>query len=187
MHRDRSTRARGAAAIVFAAVLAAGAAACGSSSPGSAGPEGVVAEAFAKMEAKDLDGLSSLACAGQEERIREQLSGLGALEGGLLPGLDAQAMLDAIKLDTSKIEVGQPTVNGDAADVAVSGVLGISFDKEKVRPILRTVLEGQGQSMTDEQIDAMLGMLETYAQDVPVDDSVHLVREDGAWKICDAG
>jgi hypothetical protein len=171
----------------MAAVLVAGIAACGGGSPAGVGPEAVVADALAKTAAKDLDGLSSLACAGQEDRIREQLSGMSSLDSGLLPGLDAQAMLDAVEMDTSEVKVGQPTINGDAADVPVSGSLGISFDKEKMRPILKQVLEQQGQTLPDDQLDAMLGMLETYAQDVPFDESVHLVREDGAWKICDAG
>ena len=38
--------------------------------------------------------------------------------------------------------------------------------------------------MTDEQLDALLKTLESYGQDVPVDQSLRLVREDGAWKIC---
>ena len=38
--------------------------------------------------------------------------------------------------------------------------------------------------MTDEQLDALLKTLEAYGQDLPLDESVRLVREDGAWKIC---
>jgi len=38
--------------------------------------------------------------------------------------------------------------------------------------------------MTDEQLDALLKTLEAYGQDVPVDQTVRLVRESGAWKIC---
>ncbi len=38
--------------------------------------------------------------------------------------------------------------------------------------------------MTDEQLDALLKTLESFGQDVPVDETVRLVREGGAWKIC---
>ena len=38
--------------------------------------------------------------------------------------------------------------------------------------------------MTDAQLDALLKTLETYGQDVPVDQTIRLVREGGAWKIC---
>jgi hypothetical protein len=53
-----------------------------------------------------------------------------------------------------------------------------------MKPILVRVLEQQGTTMTDAQIDALLKTLEAYGQDVPVDQSVRLVRESGAWKIC---
>lgn len=187
MHQYRSPWARRAASIVIATSVLVAVAACGGSGASGSGPEAVVGDAMAKVAAKDLDGLSSLACAGQEDRISEQLSGMGALDSSLLPGLDPQELLDAVTLDTSEVKVGQPTVTGEAADVPVTGSIAISFDKEKMRPILREVMEQQGQAVTDEQLDALLGMLDSYAQDVPFDESVHLVREDGAWKICDAG
>jgi hypothetical protein len=41
--------------------------------------------------------------------------------------------------------------------------------------------------MTDEQLDALLAGLEAYGQSVPLDTDVRLVREDGAWKVCQAG
>ena len=63
----------------------------------------------------------------------------------------------------------------------------VTFDKEAMRPILRQVLEQQGTTMTDEQLDALLETLESYGQDLPLDESVRLVREDGAWKICQDG
>jgi hypothetical protein len=139
------------------------------------------------MAAMDLEGLSELACAGQEEKIRDQLGLPGGLGGELLPGLDTQELLDAIKLDVSDVTVGTATVDGDVAQVPVDGDLGVTFDAEAMRPILRELLGAQGESMTDDQLDALLGSLEAFGQSVPLDTDVRLVREDGAWKVCQAG
>ncbi len=134
--------------------------------------------------AKDLDGLRTLACAGQEDMIRDQLGLPGAVGAGLLPGLDTQALIDAVRLDVSAVEAGEPAIDGDVAQVPVTGTLKVTFDAVAMKPILRQVLEQQGTTMTDEQLDALLKTLEAYGQDVPIEQSVRLLREDGAWKIC---
>jgi hypothetical protein len=57
-----------------------------------------------------------------------------------------------------------------------------------MRPVLREVIAAQGTTMTDEQLDALLTALEAYGQDVPLDETIRVVRENGAWKVCpDAG
>ena len=66
----------------------------------------------------------------------------------------------------------------------MTGTIKVTFDAAAMRPLLRQVLDSQGTTMTDEQLDALLKTLEASGQDVPVDQSVRLVREDGAWKVC---
>jgi hypothetical protein len=150
----------------------------------SDGPALVVTDALAKVAAKDLEGLRPLACAGQEDRIRDQLGIPGGVGGELLPGLDTQALLDAVQLGVGDVKAGDAVIDGDVAEVPVTGTLKVTFDAAAMRPILRKVLDQQGTSMTDEQLDALLKTLEAYGQDVPVDQTVRLVREGGAWKIC---
>jgi hypothetical protein len=104
--------------------------------------------------------------------------------GELLPGLDTDALLDAVSLDVSGVKLGDAAIEGDVAQVPVTGTLKVTFDAAALRPLLRTVLEQQGTTMTDEQLDALLETLEAYATDLPLDESVRLVREDGAWRIC---
>jgi hypothetical protein len=159
------------------------ASACGSSTPAE-GPAAVVSTALDKVAAKDLDGLRALACAGQEDLVRSQLGLLPSVGSDLLPGLDTQALIDAVKLDVSKVKIGDPVVTGDTATVPVSGDLGVTFDAAVMRPILKQLLATQGTTMTDAQIDALLSGLAAYGQSVPVDQSIRLVQENGAWKIC---
>ncbi len=177
----RSAR-RGVVALgMLALVLVAGA--CG---PGGAadGPGAVVDQALAMTAAKDLDGLRTLACPGQEDMIRDQLGLPGAVGAELLPGLDTQALIDALRLDVSGLTAGEPAIDGDVAQVPVTGTLKVTFDAVAMKPILRQVLDQQGTTMTDDQLDALLKTLEAYGQDVPIEQSVRLLREDGAWKIC---
>jgi hypothetical protein len=178
-----SASSRRLAALAAALVLVVAAAACG---PGAAGdgPGATVDQALAKLAAKDVTGLRTLACAGQEDIIRDQLGLPASVGTELLPGLDTQAILDAVRLDVSGVKAGEPAIEGDVAQVPVSGTLKVTFDAAAMRPILVKVLAQQGTTMTDAQIDALLKTLEAYGQDLPVDQSVRLVRESGAWKIC---
>jgi hypothetical protein len=150
-------------------------------------PAGVVKQAIDLAATKDLDGLRGLACAGQEAMIEDQLGLAGGLDmGALLPGLDMQALLDAVKVDVQQLEAGEAGVNGDTAEVPIVGTVKVTFDKEAMRPVLAQVLEQSGTTMTDDQLNALLDSLEAYGSDLPVDEVVSLVREDGAWRICQA-
>jgi hypothetical protein len=171
--------------LVALALAAAGVlAACSPSAPADS-PTGVVKQAIDLAAAKDVDGLRALACAGQEAMIDEQLGLSGGMDlGALLPGLDMQALLDAVTVDVQELEAGEAVVNGDMAEVPVVGTVKVTFNKEAMRPILAQVLEQSGTTMTEDQLNALLDSLEAYGSDLPVDEVVGLVREDGAWKIC---
>lgn len=172
------------AAVAASLALLLAVAACAPAAPAD-GPGAIVSTALAKVAAKDVDGLRTLACAGQEDLIRDQLGLPAAMGADLLPGLDTKALLDAVVLDVSKVKLGDAAIDGDVAQVPVSGTLKVTFDSVAMKPILKQLLESQGGStMTDEQLDALLKTLEAYGQDLPLDQTVRLVRESGAWKIC---
>jgi hypothetical protein len=168
---------------IAALAVALAVAACAPEAPAD-GPGAVVTAALAKVAAKDIEGLRPLACAGQEDRIRDQLGLPGGIGGELLPGLDTQALLDAVSLGVGDVKAGEAVIDGDVAEVPVTGTIKVAFDAAAMRPILRQVLDQQGTTMTDQQLDALLKTLESYGQDVPVDQTVRLVRESGAWRIC---
>ncbi len=171
------------AAVAAALALTLALAACAPAAPAD-GPGAVVEAALAKVAAKELDGLRTLACAGQENLIRDQLGLPAALGGELLPGLDTNALLDAVNLDVAGVKLGDAAIDGDVAQVPVTGTLKVTFDATAMKPVLKQLLASEGTTMTDEQIDALLKTLASYGQDVPLDQSVRLVREAGAWKIC---
>ena len=66
----------------------------------------------------------------------------------------------------------------------VTGSAKVTFDEVRMRPLVKAILEQRGTPMSDDQLDSLLKTLATYGQDVPIDESIRLVRENGAWKIC---
>jgi hypothetical protein len=181
---DTAAPRRRLAALAAVLALVAAVAACAPGAPAD-GPAAVVNEALAKVAAKDLDGLRTLACAGQEDMIRDQFGIAGALDAGaLVPGLDTEALMNAVTLDVKGVKLGDAAIDGDVAQVPVTGTMKVTFDAAVTKPLLRTMLESQGTTMTDEQLDALLRTLASYGQDLPIDETVRLVRESGAWKLC---
>jgi hypothetical protein len=171
------------AAIAASLALVTVVAACAPGAP-TDGPGAVVNEALAKVAAKDIEGLRPLACAGQEDLIRDQLGIPAAVGSEIMAGLDTEALLDAVTLDVKGVKLGDPAIDGDVAQVPVTGSVKVTFDAVAMKPILKQLLATQGTTMTDEQLDALLKTLASVGQDLPLDQSVRLVREAGTWKIC---
>ena len=172
------------AAIAACLALLLAVAGCAPGGPAD-GPGAVVNDALAKVAAKDVDGLRTLACAGQEDMIRDQLGIAGALgAGALVPGLDTEALMGAVTIDVGRVKIGEAAIDGDVAQVPVPGTMKVNFAAAMMKPILRQLLESQGTTMTDEQLDALLKSLASSGQDLPLDETVRLVRESGTWKLC---
>jgi len=154
--------------------------------PAEDSPSAVAQRGLALLAAKDVDGLRALTCEGAEEGLLDRLGMPGALDGELLPGIDMDALLEAIVIDTSGLEVSGEAVEGDTAEVTVEGDIRVTFNAEILRPILVQFLESQDRELTDEQVDALLRTLERAGQDFPLTQTLGLVREGGAWKLCSA-
>jgi hypothetical protein len=143
----------------------------------------VVKDALAKVAAKDIAGIGSLACAGQADKLKSELDMSSSL-GASLPGVDTKGLVDSVQIDTSAVQVGTPTVSGDTAQVPLSGSMKLTFDKDKLRPIIKAEMQQSGQTLTDDQIDTLITSMGGGLSNVPVNESMQLKNENGAWKIC---
>ena len=169
------------------AIVMFAAAACGSSGGGASGgdPAGVVKDALSTVQAKDMTKLQDLACAAKKDEVAKQFDFSSALASAA-PGVDSKQILDALTIDTSKVTIGSATITGDNATVPVSGTMSMKVDTEKLKPIIKTILEGQGLPADDATINQAMGMFAAFgSQDVPMDETLKLVKENGAWKICE--
>ncbi len=164
-------------------LLALFAAACGGPAPADEAAA-VVKTAVERAGAKDLAGLQTLACAGREEQLKTLIGLPSQLGGALLPGIDTATLVEAVRLDVSGLTVGAAVVTGETALVPVGGSLKVTFDKEAMRPILEKLLAVRGTAMSQEQIDALLSGLADYGQDLPLNQQIKVVREQGVWKVC---
>lgn len=169
---------------LVAGMLALAVAACGGAGPAPDSPAGVVTTAVGLAAAKDLAGLSALACAGQQQTIQQLLSMPASLGAGVLPGVDLPTVMAAVRLDASGVKVGDAVVSGEEAQVPVSGSVKVTFDKAAMKPIVEKLMAARGTPMSSDQLDALLKGLADYGQDVPLDQQIRLVREQGAWRIC---
>jgi len=72
--------------------------------------------------------------------------------------------------------------------VPLKGSMTISFDKEKIKPIIAAALQSQGVPADDAAVEAAMGFLTAFeGQAIPLDDQpLTLKQENGAWKLCDA-
>lgn len=168
------------------ALVALAVAACGGSSPlgGGGDPASVVKDALAAVQSKDLTKVGDLACAAKKDEVLKSFDFGSQLGEG--SGVDSKQVLDAMSIDTSKVVVGQPTVTGDTATVAISGSMTMNIDKDKMKPIVKAQLEAAGMPADDAAIEAMMGVVGGFAgQDIPMDSTMTLVKENGAWKICE--
>lgn len=165
-------------------VLAVALAAC-SGAANTSTPKGVMEEALRLVADKDTDGLTALACEAQKDTVAEQFDFAGGLTGSLGVDVDPDKILDAIEIDVSKVAVAETNVSGDTATVQLTGSMSMVIDEEAFKDVIREVAEQQGTPIDDAQLDALLGMMGSFAQDIPMNETVDLVRENGAWKICD--
>lgn len=151
---------------------------------GGGSPAEVVRRAVALIDAKDFTALTELACTAERDRIQEQFNLVGGL--GSIGGVDAQRLLGAVELDTSKVVVTETSVEGDRAEVRMSGTIGLTFDAERMKALMREIAQEQNLPLDENQLNLIIASAGALAQNVPVNQSLSLIREDGNWRICGA-
>lgn len=157
--------------------------ACGGS--GSGDPTAVVKQAFALVEQKKFDEVASLACAAKQTEVADRFDFANQLGSEVMPGLDAQKILDAMSFTTSGLAYSEKSRSGDSASVAVTGSIKMSVDLEKFKVLLKDIAAQQGQPIDDAQLDQLVALIGTQLnQEIPFDETVTVVKEGGSWKIC---
>ena len=101
------------------------------------------------------------------------------------PGVPANELLDAVKVDFQDIKATETSKAGDKATVHVTGKAVTSFDPAKMKEVLKKVMAAQGQPADDATINAaMTAMSSQLTQTQALDRDVNLVQEGGKWLIC---
>lgn len=155
--------------------------ACGGAGAG-ADPVATVREAFRRLEAKQFDKLSELACAAQKDTFGQQFDPSASLGGGV----DVQKILDAVTVKVANLDVNEVSRSGNEAVVHVKAQMQLSFDPAKFKEVLREMLKAQGLGDVDDAtLDQFLGpAIEQASQTQDLDEDVEMVNENGQWLIC---
>jgi hypothetical protein len=171
----------------LAALACALAVALGACSGGPAGaandPAGVVQAALQAVNSGGLSKLSDYACAAK----KNDLSALGGGGLGTLTqaGISQADLLAAMSMSFADLAVTQTAKTDTTATVHVTGNSTITFDKDKMKGIMKTMLTAQGQQVNDAMVDAaMAAMTAQFATPQKLDETVNVVNEGGKWLVC---
>lgn len=171
--------------VLLAAVLVA----CGGGSAGNQAPVDVVKSAWQAIEKMDIDAAQQYVCQAQREEFAQEFDlsgGFGELVGAGDADVDTEAILDAMQINMEDMEYEEISQEGDEAVVNVQGTMKIDFDTDKLKAVMKDAMAASGESVSDEELDMALGMMEgMLGAGVPLDEEMTLIKEDGKWVICD--
>jgi hypothetical protein len=180
----RIPRRRSAATWFLALGLALTAAVPGVPATAQETPEDVVNQLLDTIAAKEFDRVGDLACADERASVVAQFDVAASFSD--IPGLDGEAFLEAFEFSVEDRSVTLLSQEGDEASVDISATLAMSMDAEAARPFIVTILESSGVEVTDEMIEQGLATFMSGTEEgQQLDATVRVVREDGAWLICD--
>jgi len=163
--------------LLFVLVLTA----CGGKSSGS-DPVGVAKDFVKAMEKLDIEAASKLVCK-ERQADYDVKTAFAELED---MGMDPDELLGAIKLDMKDMKYEEKSIDGDNAVVHLTGNIAVDFDEDKLKSFLKKSAEAAGQTVTDADLDMMMGFFTAMGgQETPFDGDVQMVKEGGKWLICD--
>ncbi|MCU0505197.1 MAG: hypothetical protein MUE82_05375 [Chloroflexi bacterium] len=177
-------RASGCTAAVLAAIVVFAVTGCGGGASGD--PTATVKELVSLVEAKEFSRIADISCAAEKQTVAEQFD-IGTQLSGELPGMDAAAITDAMTVEIAPVAYKELEKSADKAKVQLTGTMTIGVDKEKMRALLVSALEGQDLPIDDAMIGPALdGMVAEFGEGQDIDSTVDLVYENGKWLICGA-
>lgn len=169
--------------VVVAAVLSLGIVACaGAPAANQSEPAGAVKAAMDAAQSGGFAKLSEFACAAKKDDIAGLFGGTGSMAG---LGVDADDLFEAVKFDFKDVQTTEKSKSGDSAVVHLTGNMTITIDPAKMKALMKTMMEAQGQPVDDATLDmALAAMSSQLTQTQALDEDVPVVQEGGKWLIC---
>jgi hypothetical protein len=180
-----SIRPRRARALALAAALAISLTACGGGGPAAGSdPSGSVQAAIAAVQSGGFAKMADYVCTARKGDLTSAFGtgGLGALAAA---GVKPEDLFNAMTLKFDNVATTEVSKTDTAATVHVTGNMTATFDKDKMRVIMKTVLAAQGAPTDDATLDAaMNAMASSLTQTQKLDTDMKMVNEGGKWLIC---
>ena len=177
----RSRYLRCAATFALAIALAA----CSGAPAGAANdPAGTVTSAFTAAQTGGLLKLDDFACAAQKGKIAQSFGGAN-MAGLEAAGIKPDDLMSAFTVSFENVTTKEISKTDTTAKVKVTGDMKMTFDKDKLKVIMKTMLGQQGLPTDDATIDTMLtAMAGSLTQTQKIDEEVDVVKEGDKWLIC---
>ncbi|HET9344062.1 MAG TPA: hypothetical protein VFO05_00045 [Candidatus Limnocylindrales bacterium] len=145
-------------------------------------PIDAVRGAVTSTAAHDLPAAAAYVCV--ERRLDGSLP--FTIEGitGAVDGLPFEEGFAMITFDATGLVAVEERRDGDEASVRLSGVLVESIDPVRYETAYRASVAARGEPVDQELLDQVVGLIGNGRYDLPVDQSVRVIRRGGAWQIC---
>lgn len=147
-------------------------------------PESAVNGVLDAVAAKDFERVGEFACEEQRDAVMAEFDLAAQFEA--IPGIDVDALLDALTIRIEDRSVTLVSQDGDEALVAVRARMAGELDPEKAREFVVAILTMFGQDTSDEAVESTLADLQQeMTQGTDLESEVRVVRESGRWLVCD--
>ena len=159
-------------------------AACGGGASGN-DPAGTVQAAYAAVSSGGITKIQDYVCAAKKGDLAS-LFGAGNLQSITAAGVNPDDLFNAMSVSFANLTVTQTAKTDTTATVVVTGDSTISFDKDKFRTIMKTIMAAKGQPTDDATLDRAMALMSTQlTQTRKMNDTVKLVNEGGKWLLCE--
>jgi hypothetical protein len=179
-----TTRRYGRIAILVMAVLL-GVGACRGSAGTANDPQGVVKAAMDAVSTGGLTKFTDYVCAAKKNDLTSLFgqSGLGSLSSA---GIDPTAFMNAMSIKVTNLATTEKARTDTTATVHVTGDTAVTFDKAKMRDLMKAVLAAQGKPTDDATLDLVMNAMSSQlTMTQKLDEDVTVVNEGGKWLICE--
>jgi hypothetical protein len=152
-------------------------------------PSDAVRGALDRIAAHDLAGGSVFTCRAQRDPNDFPFTVPGIFFPlAQVPTPPIPQTLALITIDARDLRIEEPpNVAPDDLEVEVqlSGSLWLTLDPEEVESAVRAAVRLQNDPLDEALLEATLAGIRGGPVELPVDQTVRVVREDGGWRVCD--
>jgi len=148
-------------------------------------PAGSVTNALNAVNGGNLTKLTEFACAAHKNDIANAF-GAGNASQLEAAGVKVDDLLNAMTLKFSNLTTKETSKTDTKATVHVTGDMTVSFNRDQMKTIFKTVLAAQGQPTDDTTVNTVLdAMSAQFNKTQHLDEDIDVVNEGGKWLLCE--
>ena len=104
---------------------------------------------------------------------------------GAVDGLSFEEGFAMIAFDATGLSVKEVKVDRDLAEVSLTGTLVETIDPGRYEAAYRASVKARAEAVDQALLDQVLGLINGGRYELPVDQTVRVVRRGGSWQVCE--